>query len=141
MSDKMSLKQAIQKSLQVFKSFLLMMFGILLLINLVNLFVRDYYSEIFTGNLLLDPLIGALAGSFSFGMPIISYILGGELLSEGISLLAITSFMLAWTTVGMVMLPLEASFLGKRFALVRNGINFIFSILISILVIFTLNIL
>ncbi|MEA3463583.1 MAG: hypothetical protein U9R14_00665 [Patescibacteria group bacterium] len=141
MSDKMSLKQAVQKSLQVFKSFLLMMFGILLLINLINLFVRDYYSEIFTGNLLLDPLVGALAGSFSFGMPITSYILGGELLSEGISLLAITSFILTWTTVGMVMLPLEMSFLGKRFALVRNGINFIFSILISILVIFTLNVL
>lgn len=137
----MSLKQAVQKSLQVFKSFLLMMFGILLLINLINLFVRDYYSEIFTGNLLLDPLVGALAGSFSFGMPITSYILGGELLSEGISLLAITSFILTWTTVGMVMLPLEMSFLGKRFALVRNGINFIFSILISILVIFTLNVL
>lgn len=114
--------------------------GILLLINLINLFIQDYYTKIFTGNPLIDPLIGAVAGSISFGIPITSYIVGGELLKEGISLIAITAFMLAWTTVGIVMLPLEATFLGKRFAIVRNATNFLFSVIIAVLVIFTLKI-
>jgi hypothetical protein len=136
----MSLKESIKKTLQIFETILPMMVGILLLINLLNIFLRDYYTNVFTGNVLIDPLIGAIAGSFSFGIPITSYIVGGELLLAGVSLLAVTAFIMAWTTVGVAMLPLEASFLGKRFALVRNSVNFIFSIIIGILVSYTLRI-
>jgi len=136
----MSLKESIKKTLQIFETILPMMIGILLLINLLNIFLRDYYTNVFTGNVLIDPLIGAIAGSLSFGIPITSYIVGGELLLAGVSLLAVTAFIMAWTTVGVAMLPLEASFLGKRFALVRNSVNFIFSIIIGILVSYTLRI-
>lgn len=136
----MSLKESIKKTLQIFETILPMMVGILLLINLLNIFLRDYYTNVFTGNVLIDPLIGAIAGSLSFGIPITSYIVGGELLLAGVSLLAVTAFIMAWTTVGVAMLPLEASFLGKRFALVRNSVNFIFSIIIGILVSYTLRI-
>ncbi len=136
----MSLKESIKKTLQIFETILPMMVGILLLINLLNIFLRDYYTAVFTGNVLIDPLIGAIAGSLSFGIPITSYIVGGELLLAGVSLLAVTAFIMAWTTVGVAMLPLEASFLGKRFALVRNSVNFIFSIIIGILVSYTLRI-
>ena len=132
--------KAVFKTVQSFKTSLPIMIGILLLINLINLFARDYYSKLFTGNLILDPLIGALAGSFSFGIPITSYIVGGELLKEGISLIAITAFIMSWTTVGTIMMPLEATFLGKRFAFARNGLNFIFAIIISIITVLTLKI-
>ncbi len=131
-------KQAVIRSLYIFKSALPVMIGILLLVNLINVFAIDYYADIFTDNLLIDPFVGALAGSFSFGIPITSYIVGGELLEKGISLMAITAFILSWTTVGTMMLPLEAKFLGWRFALIRNGINFVFAILVSILTAFTL---
>ena len=136
----MHLKQSIQKTIQVFKTALPIMIGILMLINLLNVFFRDYYTKLFTGNMLIDPFIGAVAGSISFGIPVTSYIVGGELLLEGVSLLAITAFMLAWTTVGLAMLPLEASFLGKRFAFVRNATNFVFSLIIAVLVIYTLKV-
>jgi len=45
---------------------------------------------------------------------------------------------MTWTTVGSAMLPLEASFLGKKFAFIRNGINFVFAIIVSILTVLTL---
>jgi len=81
-----------------------------------------------------------LAGSISFGIPVTSYIIGGELLKEGVSLLAVTAFILAWSTVGIAMLPLEISFLGKKFAIIRNVINFIFAIVIAVLVVWILKI-
>lgn len=112
--------------------------GVFLLISLISPIMEDYYSIIFTNNYFLDPLIGAILGSISFGIPITSYIAGGELLKQGVSLLAISAFMLAWTTVGVAMLPLEIKYLGKKFAIIRNGINFILSIIISILTIITL---
>ena len=140
-SKESTLRESFLKASQTLKTSLPIMIGILLLINLINIFAEDYYSKLFTGNLILDSLIGALAGSFSLGIPITSYIVGGELLKEGISLITITAFIMTWTTVGIAMLPLEIKFLGKEFALARNIINFIFAIIISILVILTLTLL
>ncbi len=137
-SKKFILKKSFFKTIQAFKTSLPIMIGILLLVNLINLFAKSYYTKLFTGNLILDPLIGALSGSFSFGIPITSYIIGGELLKEGISLIAVTAFIMSWSTVGIAMLPLEAKFLGKRFALIRNILNFIFAIIISVLIVLTL---
>lgn len=127
------------KALRTFKTSIPIMAGILLIINLLNPLLRDSYADIFTGNYLLDPLIGALAGSISFGIPVTSYVVGGELLSAGVSLVAITAFMLAWATVGSVMLPLEIKHLGKKFALWRNFISFVFSIVIAVATVLTLN--
>jgi hypothetical protein len=134
-----SFKKAVFAAGRAMKTSVPIMGGVLLLVNLINLSAKNYYPKIFTSNLVLDPLIGALAGSFSFGSPIVSYIVGGELLKQGISLIAVTAFIMSWTTVGVAMLPLEAKFLGGKFAFVRNGLNFIFAIVISILVILTLN--
>lgn len=135
----MVLKKAVKKSFKTLVTSMPIMFGILLLISMINILSNGTYSNIFTGSKLLDPLIGALAGSLSFGIPITSYIVGGELRSQGVGLLAVTAFILSWTTVGVAMLPLEAKFFGFKFALYRNIINFIFSIVVAILTVATLN--
>ncbi len=135
------MKEAAIKAARTLKNSLPIMAGVLLLVNLVNVLVQNYYQKIFTGNFILDPIVGALAGSISFGIPITSYIVGGELLKEGISLLAITAFIMTWTTVGISMLPLEVKFLGAKFAFVRNSVNFVFAIVISVLTILTLSLL
>ena len=122
----MQSKQAVLKTFQTFKTSIPMMIGILLLINLINPLLQNFYTKFFIGNFLIDPFIGALGGSFAFGMPITSYVAGGELLNNGVSLLAVTAFIMSWTTVGFFMLPLEMNLLGKKFALTRNLINFIF---------------
>lgn len=133
-------KKAATKSLKNILGSLPIMFSILLLVNLISLFGKDYYSKLFNGNLFLDPFTGALAGSLSFGIPVTSYIVGGELLKSGVSLVAVTAFILTWTTVGLLMLPLESKFLGKKFALIRNLTNFVFSVIIALLTVVTLNI-
>lgn len=134
-----NIKKATKQALNTLKSSIPIMISILLLINLIDIFLKDYYSKIFTGNELIDSFIGATAGSLSFGIPLTSYIVGGELLKSGISLVAITAFILSWSTVGIAMLPLESKFLGKKFAFVRNTTNFIFAIIIAILTTITLN--
>jgi len=132
------MKEAFLKTLNLFKTVIPMVTGILLLVSLLQQVFQHHYKEWFTGNYFLDPLIGALAGSISFGIPITSYVAGGELLRGGVSLLAVTAFVMSWTTVGVVMVPLEASFLGRRFAVVRNLLNFVFSLLVAIATVYTL---
>lgn len=112
--------------------------GMLLLAMLINNLAQRYYDKMFTGDYLKDTFIGAIAGSLSFGMALTSYVVGGEFLQRGVSLLAVTAFIMTWTTVGIAMLPLEAKMLGTKFAIWRNVFNFIFAIIISILTVLIL---
>jgi len=134
------MKQAIVKTLNTFKISFPIIIGILMLISMLNPLFQKYYPKIFTGNYFIDPLIGAVGGSIAFGIPITSYIAGGELLENGVSLLAVTAFMLAWTSVGVAMIPIETASLGRKFAIIRNSVNFVASIIIAVLTILTLNI-
>ncbi len=62
-----------------------------------------------------------------------SYIIGGELLKNGVSLVAVLAFIVSWVTVGTVQLPAESLMLGRKFALLRNGISLIMAIAIAVL--------
>ncbi len=135
------MSDSLSKTIKNMRTAFPMIIGVLLLVNLINPLFKNFYPKIFTENYFLDPFLGALGGSISFGIPLTSYIAGGELLTGGVSLLAVTAFILAWTTVGLAMLPLEIVYLGKKFAIWRNIINFFFAIIIAILTILTLNIL
>jgi len=132
-------KQAFLKTVQSFKRSLPILLGVLMLLSLAfTLIPKSLYSKIFTGNQIIDPLIGALVGSIAGGNPVTSYIVGGELRLHGISMLAITAFIVAWVTVGVIQLPAEALMLGKKFALVRNLISFITAVMIAIIVVLVL---
>jgi len=134
------MKIAFGKTLNSFKQFLPIIIGILLLMGLViTIIPKEFYAAVFSGNKFLDPLIGALLGSISGGNPIASYILGGELLKQGVSLLAVTAFLLAWVTVGVIQLPAESLMLGKKFAIIRNSVSFLTAIIAAVLVVITLS--
>jgi uncharacterized membrane protein YraQ (UPF0718 family) len=135
----MDRKQAFFQTTRAFSKSLPILGGVLMVLALANTLIpKQAYRLIFTGNKLLDPLVGAVVGSVSGGNPITSYIIGGELRQQGIGMLAITAFMLAWVTVGMIQLPAEALLLGRRFAVTRNAVSFCTSILIAILTVLTL---
>jgi uncharacterized membrane protein YraQ (UPF0718 family) len=82
---------------------------------------------------LLDVLLGATLGSLAVGHPLAGYLLGGELLANGVSLVAVTALIISWVTVGLAQLPAEALLLGRRFAVWRNIFCFISAIAISFL--------
>lgn len=132
------MKTAFAKTIQNVKISLPIIIGVLMLVNIINPLLQNYYTKIFTGNYIIDPLVGSILGSISFGIPIVSYVTGGELLKEGVSLLAVTAFIFSWSTVYIVMLPLEISSLGRKFAILRNSLNFITAIIIAILTVLTL---
>mgnify|MGYP006277461125 CR=1 FL=1 len=111
----------------------------LLLVGLAKSLVSPAtYARVFTGVDVVDALIGAVVGSVSAGNPIVSYVVGGELLTEGVGLVAVTAFLLSWVSVGVVQIPAEGLLLGRRFALVRNGVSFGMAIVIALLTALTL---
>ncbi|HEC95325.1 MAG TPA: hypothetical protein ENI45_05100 [Thermoplasmatales archaeon] len=115
--------------------------GVVLLMGLFKTYVTSQMiTSAFAGELFRDTLLGSVMGSILTGNPITSYIIGGELLKSGISLFAVTAFIVAWVTVGVVQLPAEAAILGKRFALARNGLSFLSAVLVSIATVLTIEV-
>ena len=107
--------------------------GIVFSIGLFKTFVPPtMVKKIFSGNIFTDTLVGSIAGSVVAGNPINSYVLGKQLLADGVSLNAIIAFLVCWVTVGIVQLPYEISVMGKKFAFSRNLLSFVFAIFVAV---------
>ncbi len=114
--------------------------GVILLISLISAIIpKEQLISIFNQNSWSNTIIAACLGSILAGNPINSYVLGGEFLALGIGLVAVTAFLISWVTVGIVQLPAEIMMLGKRFAITRNTLSFVFSIIIALLIALILN--
>jgi len=137
---KILLIHGLKSTSKQFSNLLPMMLGVVLLTGLFNSFIsREMLSSIFTGNAAADSVLGAFLGSIFAGNPVNSYVIGGELLKQGVSLFAVTAFMLSWVTVGVIQLPAEIAAFGKRFALIRNAVSFMLAILVGIFTVMILN--
>jgi len=135
------IKKAGLKTWENFKRVIPAILSIFILVSFLKVVVpKEFYAKIFSGIPILDALIGAILGSISAGNPLTSYVMGGEILDQGVALVAIVAFLLSWVTVGIIQLPAESLILGKKFALVRNLVSFVSAIVIAILVVLTLSI-
>jgi len=127
----MNFKEATRKAAKAMGKIFPMITGILILISLFNTLVpASSYKLLFRGT-IFDPVIGSLLGSIIAGNPVTSYLISGDLLRQGISLLTVTAFLTAWVTVGVIQLPAEIQFLGKKFTIIRNLSAFFLSLLIA----------
>ena len=133
------LKNTFKKTIRTFINVLPIIVGMILATSLVvTMFPEQVSSGLFGNGEIIDTLLGAYIGSIAAGHPLASYLLGGELLGGGVSLIAVTALVVTWVTVGIVQLPAEALMLGARFALYRNIISFIAAIAIAFLTVYTL---
>jgi len=132
-------KSIIKASISLAKVLPLILGTILLISLLTTVVPESFYTKFFNKNIIFDSFIGSIIGSISAGTPIISYILGGEMLKQGISLIAVTAFLVAWVTVGFIQIPAESIILGKRFAILRNISAFVLSIIVAFATVLILN--
>jgi len=138
--DRAAFVHALTSSARQFSVLLPVLIGVVLCIGLFNTFVsKGFLLSLFSGNVTLDTLWGACFGSVFAGNPINSYVIGGELLKQGVSLFAVTALMVTWVTVGLLQLPAEIAAFGRKFALLRNGICFVLSLPVAMLTVGILN--
>ena len=133
---------ALARTLRAFVHILPIVLGMLLLTSLLlALLPKEGFKALFGRHELLDVLMGAVTGSLAMGHPLAGYLLGGELLAGGASLIAVTALIVSWVSVGVVQLPAEALLLGRRFAVWRNLLCFLSAIAIAYLTVGTLRLL
>ncbi len=130
---------SLKKTIHTFINVLPIIVGMLLATSLViTVFPEQISAGLFGNGDVLDALLGASIGSVAVGHPLASYLLGGELLGGGVSLVAVTALLVSWVTVGIVQLPAESLMLGGRFAIYRNLVCYGIAVIIAFVAVYTL---
>jgi uncharacterized membrane protein YraQ (UPF0718 family) len=78
-------------------------------------------------------LLVSIAGAVMHVPSLISFPLAASLLKSGASITAVAAFITTLTMVGTITLPLEIRELGRKIALLRNGMSFVFAIVIALI--------
>lgn len=120
------------------KSFFKMLPMVLIIVILVGLllgFVPPGEIEKFFGaqSGLFGVLIIGGAGAILHIPSLIAFPLAGSLRESGASVASTAAFITTLTMIGTVYLPVEIKILGKKFAILRNGLSFVIAIVISLL--------
>jgi len=134
-----TIKKAFVGSIRSFISILPMMFAIIGLVAIFQTYITsEMISKLFGYSNFTDIISGTIIGAIANGQGSISFIIADGLKQQGVSLEALSTFTLAWVTLGFVQLPAEASAFGIKFTVIRNLLAFLSTILIAYLTIITI---
>lgn len=76
-------------------------------------------------------ILASILGAITLIPSLIAFPLAGSLLRSGATIMTISAFVTTLVMVGFVTMPLEIKELGKKFALLRNGLGFIAALVIA----------
>jgi len=135
-------KKALKKAIMSLISMMPILLGVIGLIGIMQTYITpNMLSKLFGHGMVADIGTGTFMGAISSGNPTVSYIIAKELLGQGITLYAVTAFILAWVTLGIVQLPAETSVFGLRFTLYKNILTLFSTILVAYFTVMTLQVL
>ena len=133
--DKSKTKEAIILGLKSFENILPQFLCIIISVGiLLSFFTTDTISKIlgnssgFWGIILAD-IIGAIAMMPTF----VAFSLGNTLLLNGAGYSQVGALVSSLVLIGLMTFPLESKYIGKRAALLRKLIGFLFSIIVGII--------
>lgn len=125
---------AIKKAWKAFENILPQLLSILLVIGVMLAVLTPEQISIFLGaeSGWLGVLMAAAIGSITLIPGFVAFPLAAALLTSGAGYMQIAAFISTLMMVGVVTLPVEIAYFGKKAALVRNGLAFLFSLLVAL---------
>ncbi len=133
--------KALKKSWKVFENILPQFITVIFLISgLMAILNPESISKIIGDNSgWFGVFLAMIIGSITLIPGFIAFPVSAELLRNGAGILQIAAFISTLMMVGIVTLPLEISYFGKKFAYIRNISAFVFSITIAFFVAWVVN--
>ena len=134
--DKNKTKQALMKSWKSLLNILPQMLGILTTVGIIIAFLNpQVISKIIGGSSgYLGVLLAALVGSITLIPGFIAFPTAAILLDNGAGYMQIGAFISTLMMVGLLTIPVEIKFFGKKSTLLRNGLAFVFSFIVAFVI-------
>jgi uncharacterized membrane protein YraQ (UPF0718 family) len=127
---------ALKEALRQFILILPFLIAAFILVGIIKVFPPKEYLHFDLKSVrgtILGLIIAAFAGSILSGPPVAVYPLAKTILANGAGVAGVATFILAWTAVGTVTLPLEIKLFGTKFALTRWLVMLVISVVIGLL--------
>ena len=133
--DKKKTAQAFKMAFSMGKGMLASILSIIFLIGLILTFLPPESIATFVGkqSLIVSTIASAAFGTITLIPAFIAFPLVGTFVHAGVSVVPAVSFLTTLTMVGIVTFPLEKREFGLKFSATRNGLSFIFAIIISLI--------
>lgn len=125
---------ALKKAWKAFENIMPQFLAIVLLIGIVlNLLSAQQISQLIGKNSgWLGVLIAAVIGSITLIPGLLAFPLAAALLENGAGYMQIGAFVSTLMMVGIVTMPMEFLYFGKKATIMRNAMGFVFSILVAV---------
>jgi uncharacterized membrane protein YraQ (UPF0718 family) len=133
LKNKTKTEQAIRKGIKSFENILPIFLALILLIGIIlSILTPQTISELLGANSGLHGIVLAgVVGSCSVIPGFVTFPLAKTLMENGAGVLQVIIFISTSVMVGVITLPLEIAYFGKKASYVRNGLAVIFSFLIA----------
>ncbi|AHF08940.1 MULTISPECIES: permease [Dehalobacter] len=136
LKDKKKTKMALMKAWKSFENILPQFLSILIIIGIMLAVLSPNTISRLIGQQSgwIGMVIAAIVGSVTLIPGFVAFPLAAALLKSGAGFMQIAVFISALMMVGIVTLPLEIKYFGKKAAILRNSLAFMFSFVIAIVI-------
>lgn len=134
MKDKKNTKIALKKAWKSFENILPQFLSILILIGIIlAIMTPEQISHIIGKESgLVGVFLASIVGAVTLVPGFIAFPLAAALVKSGAGYMQIAAFISTLMMVGIVTIPLEMKFFGKKAALIRNAEAYIFSLVVAL---------
>jgi uncharacterized membrane protein YraQ (UPF0718 family) len=134
--DKDKTKKALIKSLKAFEGIMPQFLGIIFIVGIIltALSPETISSIIGEKSGFLGVVIASIIGSITIMPTFVAFPTAALFLQNGAGYTQVTALISTLMFVGVVTYPMEAKYIGKKAAIIRNSVYFVYSILIAFVV-------
>lgn len=134
--DKEKTYKALLKGWKSIENILPQFLGIILVVGITLAALRpEVITNIIGDNSgILGVILAAVLGSVAMMPTFVAFSTGDMLLKNGAGIAQVAALISTLTLIGIITIPLEAKYIGKRATIYRNILAFVFSIIVAFFV-------
>lgn len=134
--DKEKTKKALLKGWKSIENILPQFLGIILVVGITLAVLKPEMISNIVGNNsgILGVIFSAVIGSIIMMPTFVAFSTGDMLLKSGAGVAQVIALISTLTLIGIITIPLEAKFIGKKATIYRNILAFVFSIIVAFFV-------
>jgi len=134
--DKKKTKQSLKKAWKSFENILPQMLGILTSVGIIIAFLNpEVISKIIGGSSgWIGVILAATVGSITLIPGFVAFPTAAILLENGAGYMQLAAFISTLMMVGVMTIPVEISFFGKKLTFLRNALAFLFSFVVAFII-------
>lgn len=134
--DKKKTKQSLKKAWKSFENILPQMLGILTSVGIIIAFLNpEVISKIIGGSSgWIGVILAASVGSITLIPGFVAFPTAAILLENGAGYMQLAAFISTLMMVGVMTMPVEINFFGKKLTFLRNALAFLFSLVVAFII-------